>query len=111
MASELSSQGNEGAMSQPTSELYSQVQWDALVWCFSLGIFLMRYMTIGVKVNKKFRNVSVLITEQVFTPQFFVYKFTVYCRTCTRLLIWFYDKKPPTTYALATKAPIALAPT
>lgn len=31
----------------------------------ALGIYLMRFMTLGLKINKKYRNLSVLITEQI----------------------------------------------
>ena len=36
-----------------------------VVWCLALGIYMMRFMTLGLKINKKYRNLSVLITEQV----------------------------------------------
>ncbi|KAH9492623.1 hypothetical protein Btru_024085 [Bulinus truncatus] len=39
--------------------------WELLVWCIGLGVFLMRFMTVGLKINKKYRNLSVLITEQI----------------------------------------------
>ncbi|GFN86620.1 homeodomain transcription factor [Plakobranchus ocellatus] len=39
--------------------------WELLVWCCGLAIFLMRFMTVGLKINKKYRNLSVLITEQI----------------------------------------------
>lgn len=39
--------------------------WELLVWCMALGIYLMRFMTLGLKINKKYRNLSVLITEQI----------------------------------------------
>nr|XP_050868426.1 protein phtf isoform X3 [Vespula vulgaris] len=44
--------------------LHSQYNVEALFWSFSLGIFILRFMTLGTKVNKKYRNLSVLITEQ-----------------------------------------------
>ena len=31
----------------------------------ALGVYLLRFMTLGMKVNKKYRNLSVLITEQI----------------------------------------------
>lgn len=31
----------------------------------ALGVYLMRFMTLGLKINKKYRNLSVLITEQI----------------------------------------------
>ncbi|GIX99448.1 protein PHTF2 [Caerostris darwini] len=39
--------------------------WELLFWTLSLGIFLLRFMIIGTKINKKYRNLSVLITEQI----------------------------------------------
>ncbi|CAG5117110.1 unnamed protein product, partial [Candidula unifasciata] len=39
--------------------------WELLVWCTALAVFLMRFMTVGLKINKKYRNLSVLITEQI----------------------------------------------
>ncbi|KAL2712659.1 protein phtf isoform X5 [Vespula squamosa] len=45
--------------------LHSQYNVEALFWSFSLGIFILRFMTLGTKVNKKYRNLSVLITEQI----------------------------------------------
>ncbi|GFR07817.1 putative homeodomain transcription factor [Trichonephila clavata] len=39
--------------------------WELLFWTLSLGTFLLRFMVIGTKINKKYRNLSVLITEQI----------------------------------------------
>ncbi|XP_021374923.1 putative homeodomain transcription factor 1 isoform X2 [Mizuhopecten yessoensis] len=39
--------------------------WELLVWCMALGVYLLRFMTLGLKINKKYRNLSVLITEQI----------------------------------------------
>ncbi|BFZ21051.1 hypothetical protein BsWGS_24089 [Bradybaena similaris] len=39
--------------------------WELLIWCTALAVFLMRFMTVGLKINKKYRNLSVLITEQI----------------------------------------------
>lgn len=36
-----------------------------MVWCFGLGILLLRFMTLGTEINKKYRNLSLLITEQI----------------------------------------------
>lgn len=41
--------------------------WELVMWCIALGIYIMRFMTLGLKINKKYRNLSVLITEQVRT--------------------------------------------
>ncbi|XP_035232917.1 putative homeodomain transcription factor, partial [Stegodyphus dumicola] len=38
--------------------------WELLFWTIALGIYLLRFMIIGSKINKKYRNLSVLITEQ-----------------------------------------------
>ncbi|KAL8575034.1 hypothetical protein ACOMHN_063566 [Nucella lapillus] len=39
--------------------------WELVTWCIALGIYMMRFMTLGLKINKKYRNLSVLITEQI----------------------------------------------
>ena len=39
--------------------------WELVAWCFALSLYLLRFMTLGNKINKKYRNFSVLITEQV----------------------------------------------
>ncbi|XP_051160656.1 protein phtf [Leptopilina boulardi] len=45
--------------------LHSPYSAEALFWSFALGIFVLRFMTLGTKINKKYRNLSVLITEQI----------------------------------------------
>lgn len=45
--------------------LHSQFNLEALIWSCSLGVFLLRFMTLGTKINKKYKSVSVLITEQI----------------------------------------------
>ncbi|BES92361.1 Male germ-cell putative homeodomain transcription factor [Nesidiocoris tenuis] len=42
-----------------------QCNVEALVWSIILGLFLLRFMTLGTKINRKYRNLSVLITEQI----------------------------------------------
>lgn len=39
--------------------------WELVMWCMCLGVYLLRFITLGTKINKKYRNFSVLITEQV----------------------------------------------
>ncbi|XP_051780381.1 protein PHTF1-like isoform X2 [Erpetoichthys calabaricus] len=39
--------------------------WELLVWETSLVIFLLRLATLGSETNKKFSNVSILLTEQI----------------------------------------------
>ncbi|KAK7080414.1 Male germ-cell putative homeodomain transcription factor, partial [Halocaridina rubra] len=34
-------------------------------WCFPIGIYLIRFMTLGAMINKKYSSLSVLITEQI----------------------------------------------
>ncbi|XP_008216637.1 putative homeodomain transcription factor [Nasonia vitripennis] len=47
------------------NSLHSHYNIEALFWSFALGIFILRFMTLGTKINKKYRNISVLITEQI----------------------------------------------
>ncbi|KAL5967763.1 putative homeodomain transcription factor 2 [Taenia solium] len=39
--------------------------WDILAYTAALSFFLLRFLTLGTKITKKFRNVSILITEQM----------------------------------------------
>lgn len=45
--------------------LHSHLNLEALMWSASIGIFLLRFMTLGNKIHHKYRSVSVLITEQI----------------------------------------------
>ncbi|XP_041773713.1 protein phtf isoform X2 [Anopheles merus] len=45
--------------------LHSQFNLEALTWSCAFGTFLLRFMTLGTKINKKYKSVSVLITEQI----------------------------------------------
>ncbi|GLV45397.1 phtf [Carabus blaptoides fortunei] len=45
--------------------VHSQYNFEAVLWCLGLGVFLLRFMTLGTKINRKNRNLSVLITEQI----------------------------------------------
>ena len=38
---------------------------EVISWCVSIGFFLVRYMTLASKTNTKYRNLSVLLTEQI----------------------------------------------
>ncbi|KAL3280311.1 hypothetical protein HHI36_017800 [Cryptolaemus montrouzieri] len=48
-----------------TLSLNMQSNVEALLWSFGLGILLLRFLTLGTKINKKYRNLSVLLTEQI----------------------------------------------
>lgn len=41
------------------------IHWELAFWLFVLAIFLLRFMTLGTKINKKYRSLSILITEQI----------------------------------------------
>ncbi|XP_017050352.1 LOW QUALITY PROTEIN: protein phtf [Drosophila ficusphila] len=45
--------------------LHTHLTLEALVWSITIGIFLLRFMTLGQKIQHKYRSVSVLITEQI----------------------------------------------
>ena len=38
---------------------------EVITWCIAIGFFLIRYMTLASKINQKYRNMSVLLTEQI----------------------------------------------
>ncbi|KAK3583171.1 hypothetical protein CHS0354_025686 [Potamilus streckersoni] len=52
-------------LQEPDTYLDCLCNWELLVWCLALGVYLLRFMTLGLKINKKYRNLSVLITEQI----------------------------------------------
>lgn len=39
--------------------------WELLVWCSGLSLFLLRFVTLGSETSKKYSNASILLTEQV----------------------------------------------
>ncbi|CAM9326436.1 unnamed protein product [Ascophyllum nodosum] len=41
------------------------VHWELLVWCCSISFFLLRYLTLGADTNDRYRDTSVLLTEQI----------------------------------------------
>lgn len=45
--------------------MQSQYNLEALTWSCCLGCFLLRFMTLGTKITRKYRSLSVLITEQI----------------------------------------------
>lgn len=49
------------------SEVYfnSLLCWEMTIWLLSTAIFLLNFMTLGVQINKKYRNTSILLTEQI----------------------------------------------
>ncbi|XP_050433253.1 protein PHTF1 isoform X3 [Adelges cooleyi] len=48
-----------------TFSLSSEFHLESSAWCMVLGIYLLRFLTLGTKINKKYRNLSTLITEQM----------------------------------------------
>ncbi|VUZ40507.1 unnamed protein product, partial [Hymenolepis diminuta] len=51
--------------SQRQGVFSSPLSWDILAYTAGLSVFLLRFLTLGLKITKKFRNVSVLISEQL----------------------------------------------
>ncbi|XP_051967137.1 protein PHTF1-like [Xyrauchen texanus] len=45
--------------------LDSETNWELIVWCAALVVFLLRLATLGVETNRKYSNASVLLTEQI----------------------------------------------
>ncbi|KAF7694248.1 hypothetical protein HF521_008001 [Silurus meridionalis] len=39
--------------------------WELVIWCFSLSLFLLRFITLGSETSKKYSNTSILLTEQI----------------------------------------------
>ncbi|KAI7795299.1 putative homeodomain transcription factor 1 isoform X2 [Triplophysa rosa] len=45
--------------------LDSETNWELMVWCAALVVFLLRLATLGAETNRKYSNASVLLTEQI----------------------------------------------
>ncbi|KAA0707782.1 putative homeodomain transcription factor 1 [Triplophysa tibetana] len=45
--------------------LDSETNWELMVWCAALMVFLLRLATLGAETNRKYSNASVLLTEQI----------------------------------------------
>ncbi|XP_046881601.1 putative homeodomain transcription factor 1 isoform X2 [Hypomesus transpacificus] len=45
--------------------LDSLTNWELMLWCSSLFLFLLRLATLGTETNCKYSNASVLLTEQI----------------------------------------------
>ena len=52
-------------LSQDSNRMYYLYNVEVMAWCLFLGIFLMRFMTLSSRISQKYRNLSVIITEQV----------------------------------------------
>ncbi|XP_074481380.1 protein PHTF2 isoform X2 [Sebastes fasciatus] len=39
--------------------------WELVIWCSSLSLFLLRFVTLGAETSKKYSNTSILLTEQI----------------------------------------------
>ncbi|CAM9572851.1 unnamed protein product [Choristocarpus tenellus] len=53
------------ALSKDSHFLSTLVHWELLVWCCFISFFLLRFMTLGSRTNNRYRDVSVLLTEQI----------------------------------------------
>lgn len=100
--------------------LESLTNWELMLWCSSLILFLLRLATLGSETNCKYSNSSVLLTEQVKLPiscyrvtirwlvsvwwEFFMrLLYNLHCVNCSWLQINLYlkmEKKPSKKEAL-----------
>eukprot|EP00903_Cladosiphon_okamuranus_P014717 g13637.t1 len=53
------------AISREARFLSTVVHWELLVWCCFISFFLLRYLTLGSNTNNRYRDTSVLLTEQI----------------------------------------------
>uniref|UniRef100_A0AAY4ELN7 PHTF1/2 N-terminal domain-containing protein n=1 Tax=Denticeps clupeoides TaxID=299321 RepID=A0AAY4ELN7_9TELE len=45
--------------------LDSHYNWELAIWCLSLSLYLLRFVTLGSETSKKYSNTSILLTEQI----------------------------------------------
>ncbi|KAI2659331.1 Protein PHTF1 [Labeo rohita] len=57
--------------------LDSETNWELMVWCAALMVFLLRLATLGAETNRKYSNASVLLTEQELDTPFRLLGLTV----------------------------------
>jgi len=41
------------------------VHWELLTWWLVISVYLLRFMMLGIRINRRYRNFSVLLTEQM----------------------------------------------
>ena len=52
-------------LKNPETFLDHLYNWEMIGWGLLLGFLMLRLITLGSKINKKYRNLSVLLTEQI----------------------------------------------
>ena len=52
-------------LKNPETFLDHLYNWEMISWGLILGFLMLRLITLGSKINKKYRNLSVLLTEQI----------------------------------------------
>lgn len=72
---------------QDTFSLNSEFHLESSAWCMVLGIYLLRFLTLGTKINKKYRNLSTLITEQVYNVHLLYVFFFNFLQSCLKTFI------------------------
>lgn len=72
---------------QDTFSLSSEFHLESSAWCMVLGIYLLRFLTLGTKINKKYRNLSTLITEQVCNVNLLCVFFFNFLQSCLNTFI------------------------
>lgn len=77
--------------------LHSHLNLEALMWSTTIGIFLVRFMTLGNKIHHKYRSVSVLITEQInlYLQVFSISFITKLFSTCVFFKSLIFQISPP----------------
>ena len=52
-------------LKNPETFLEHLYNWEMISWGLVMGFLMLRLITLGSKINKKYRNLSVLLTEQI----------------------------------------------
>lgn len=45
--------------------LTTLLQWELVSWCGAVSFYLLRFMVLGSRINERYRDTSVLLTEQI----------------------------------------------
>eukprot|EP01137_Pigoraptor_chileana_P019850 Opistho-2@6442 len=39
--------------------------WEIALWCLLMSLYLLRFLTLGARINRKYQNTCLLLTEQI----------------------------------------------
>ncbi|CAM9209534.1 unnamed protein product [Chrysoparadoxa australica] len=62
---EVQAKGGSMVQQQQGRMINALLLWELLAWCAGTGLYLLRFLTLGARINNRYRDTSVLLTEQI----------------------------------------------